>query len=282
MRQVRRRAEGPGRRVGGTLVVIAKQHPSASVQPADRLTKTRRALVTGGSRGIGRCISETLARDGCDVGIFFEGSPDDATPVMECIAEYGRAAWWRAGDVRDAEQVNRAVQAFIAEVGSIDILINNAGIVRDQVIWKMTDEQWRDVLAVDLEGVFYCCRAAVPAMRENGWGAIVNISSINGLRGKFGQTNYSAAKAGIIGLTKALAREVARFNVTVNAVAPGFIETAIVETMPAEAKAQAVGEILLGRPGRVEDVAEMVAFLCSDRARFITGEVIRVDGGQYC
>ncbi|MEK7328442.1 MAG: SDR family NAD(P)-dependent oxidoreductase, partial [Chloroflexota bacterium] len=124
-------------------------------------------------------------------------------------------------------------------------------------------------------------RAVVPAMRKSGWGAIVNISSINGLRGKFGQTNYSAAKAGVIGLTKALAKEVAKFDVTVNAVAPGFVETEIVQSMPAEARGEALKEILLGRPGTVQDVAELVAFLCGDRARFITGEVIRVDGGQY-
>jgi NAD(P)-dependent dehydrogenase (short-subunit alcohol dehydrogenase family) len=145
----------------------------------------------------------------------------------------------------------------------------------------MTDEQWRRVIDVDLTGVFNCSRAAVPTMRSNGGGSIVNISSINGLRGKFGQTNYAAAKAGGIGLTKSLAKELARYDVTVNAVAPGLIETPILDAMPAEARRSAAEEILLGRLGRVEDVAETVAFLCSDRARFITGEVIRVDGGQY-
>jgi NAD(P)-dependent dehydrogenase (short-subunit alcohol dehydrogenase family) len=145
----------------------------------------------------------------------------------------------------------------------------------------MTDQQWREVIDVDLTGMFHFARAVVPTLRAGGWGAMVNISSINGLRGKFGQTNYSAAKAGVIGLTKALAKELARFEVTVNAVAPGMIDTPILEAMSAEAKEQARSEILLGRMGRVEDVAETVAFLCSDRARFITGEVIRVDGGQY-
>jgi len=200
---------------------------------------------------------------------------------MTGIEKFDRKSWSRVGDVRDSVQVNNAVECLVAQWGGIDILVNNAGIVRDQVIWKMTDEEWRDVLDVDLTGMFHCCRAVVPAMRKGGWGAIVNISSINGLRGKFGQTNYSAAKAGVIGLTKALAKEVARFNVTVNAVAPGFVDTEIVQSMPAQAKAETLKEILLGRPGTVQDVADLVGFLCGDRSRFITGEVIRVDGGQY-
>lgn len=238
-------------------------------------------MVTGGSRGIGRCIAETLARAGCDVGIFFQGDVREAEPVMADVEKLGRKAWFRVGDVRDPAQVNDAIECLVAQWDGVDILVNNAGIVRDQVIWKMTDDEWNTVLDVDLTGMFHCCRAVVPAMRKNGWGAIVNISSINGMRGKFGQTNYSAAKAGVIGLTKALAKEVARFNVTVNAVAPGFVETEIVQSMPTEAKAETLKEILLGRPGTPQDVAELVGFICSDRARFITGEVIRVDGGQY-
>jgi len=241
----------------------------------------RRALVTGGSSGIGRCIAETLARDGADVGLFYQGEVNDGQPVLRRIESFGRRAWSRVGDVSDAAQVHSAIENFTAAMGGMEILVNCAGIFRDQVIWKMTDEEWSDVIGVDLNGVFHCCRAAVPVMRQGGWGAIINISSINGLRGKFGQTNYSAAKAGVIGLTKALAREVARFNVTVNAVAPGLIETPALTQMSAEARKESLQEILLGRPGCVEDVAELVAFLCGDRARFITGEVIRVDGGQY-
>jgi 3-oxoacyl-[acyl-carrier protein] reductase len=237
--------------------------------------------VTGGSSGIGRCIAETLARDGCDVGILYLGDPEEGRPAVTGIESHGRRAWSRIGDVADSAQVADAVGAFVTHFGGIDILVNNAGIFRDRVIWKMTDDDWRRVIDIDLTGVFNCSRAVAPTMRADGSGAIVNISSINGMRGKFGQTNYSAAKAGVIGFTKALAKELARSGVTVNAVAPGLIETGILDAMPPEARKLAEKEILLGRLGRVEDVAELVTFLCSDRARFITGEVIRVDGGQY-
>jgi len=245
------------------------------------MAMARRALVTGGSSGIGRCIAETLARDGCDVGIFYLGAPDDALPVLGRIESLGRRGWSCIGDVRDSAEVSNAVEAFAAKFGGVDVLVNNAGVFRDEVVWKMTDAQWREVIDVDLTGMFHFARAVIPRMRAGGWGAMVNISSINGLRGKFGQTNYSAAKAGVVGLTKALARETARFNVTVNAVAPGLIETPATAAMSDDARRESVGEILLGRAGRTEDVAELAAFLCSDRARFITGEVIRVDGGQY-
>jgi len=244
-------------------------------------SQVRRALVTGGSSGIGRCIAETLARDGSDVGIFYRGEAEESRPVMDRIKGWGRRTWWRTGDVADAACVHSAVESFVSAMGGIDILVNNAGVFRDAVIWKMTDEQWREVLDVNLTGMFHFARAVVPIMRAGGGGTIVNISSINGMRGKIGQTNYSAAKAGVIGLTKALAREVARFNITVNSVAPGLIDTPALKGMSPEARQASLDEILLGRAGRVEDVAEAVSFLCSDRARFITGIVLRVDGGQY-
>ncbi len=245
---------------------------------------TRRALVTGGSSGIGACVAELLARDGCDVAVLdleLPGSDGPGGGVPGRIRSQGREVLTLQGDVRDSVWVRSAVDSMVEKWGGVDILVNCAGIFRDQVIWKMDDQQWHDVIDVDLSGVFHCCKAVAPVMRAAGWGCIVNISSINGMRGKFGQTNYSAAKAGVIGLTKALARELARSDVTVNAVAPGLIETPILESMTEVAREAAVSEILLGRPGRVEDVGEMVAFLCGDRARFITGEVIRVDGGQY-
>ncbi len=241
----------------------------------------RRALVTGGARGIGRCIAATLARDGCDVCVFDREFPDDADQFVAKIESLGCQCTMIAGDVRDAAAVGDAIESVVGRWGGLDILVNNAGIVRDQVSWKMSDDQWHDVIDVNLTGAFYASRAAIPYMRETGWGAMINLSSINGMRGKFGQANYAAAKAGLIGLTKSLAKEVARFGITVNAVAPGLIETDIVRSMSADALKQAVGEILVNRPGQVEDVAEAVAFLAGDRARFITGEVLRVDGGQY-
>ena len=241
----------------------------------------QRALVTGGSSGIGRAIAVSLATAGCDVGIFHIGSPDDAQPVLDEIQATGRTAWASVTDISDSSQVNDALEAFLTQFDGVDILINNAGIFRDQVIWKMTDDQWHDVINVDLTGAFNCSRAVAPVMRKAKWGAIVNISSINGLRGKFGQTNYCAAKAGLIGLTKAMAKELARDNITVNAVAPGLIDTPATSSLPDEAREQALSEILLGRVGSPQDIADTVTFLCSNKARFITGQTIRVDGGQY-
>ncbi len=226
-----------------------------------------RALVTGGCSGIGLGIVNMLIADGYDVG------------VLDVQLDESLQVWARAVDVSNSEQVNAAIAEFAKD--GLDALVNNAGIVRDNVSWKMSDEEWQQVIDVNLTGVFNCCRAAIPYMREANKGSIVNIASINGMRGKFGQTNYSAAKAGVIGLTKALAKETARFNVTVNAVAPGMIETKILEDMTNAQRESAMQEILLGRIGKVEDVAGAVAFLCSERARFITGEVIKVDGGQY-
>jgi 3-oxoacyl-[acyl-carrier protein] reductase len=178
------------------------------------------------------------------------------------------------------------VQQVLDEFGRLDILINNAGMNWDGVVWKMTEEQWDRVIEVDLKGTFNYTRAATPFFREKGAGGhtggkIVNITSINGLRGKFGQTNYSAAKAGVIGFTKACARDLGRYGVNVNAVAPGLIETEMVKAAPEKVREMALAEIVLGRLGLPEEVAYVVTFLCTDKARHITGQVIQVDGGQY-
>jgi 3-oxoacyl-[acyl-carrier protein] reductase len=173
------------------------------------------------------------------------------------------------------------VDAVVKEFGHIDILINNAGVNRDAVVWKMTEQQWDEALDINLKGYFNYIHAVAPLFKEQKGGKIVNVTSINGIRGKFGQANYTAAKAGIIGLTKTVARELARSNVNCNAVAPGLIETDMMKQAPEDVKQKALAEIVLGRMGAPEEVAWVVTFLCTEKARHITGEVIKVDGGQY-
>ncbi|HET6273684.1 MAG TPA: beta-ketoacyl-ACP reductase [Bacteroidota bacterium] len=242
------------------------------------------ALVTGGSLGIGRAIVLALAREGADVAFTFLGFRVNAAEhedVVKEVRSLGRRCLAVESDVskfRDAEAVVRRV---VRELGGLHILVNNAGITRDGVIWKMDEEQWDTVLDVNLKGCFNYIRAASPVFREQRYGKIVSIASINGMRGKFGQANYAASKAGIIGLTKTVAKELGKYNVNVNAIAPGMIETDMTQTLSEEVKQQSVSEIVLGRFGQPEDIAEAVAFLVSEKARHITGEVMKVDGGQY-
>jgi 3-oxoacyl-[acyl-carrier protein] reductase len=244
------------------------------------------AIVTGGTRGIGRAIALDLAANGADVALNYRKSVDLAAELAETIRRMGRRALVVQADVSSFDDAQAMVQQVLDEFGRLDILINNAGMNWDGVVWKMTEEQWDRVIEVDLKGTFNYTRAATPFFREKGAGGhtggkIVNITSINGLRGKFGQTNYSAAKAGVIGFTKACARDLGRYGVNVNAVAPGLIETEMVKAAPEKVREMALAEIVLGRLGLPEEVAYVVTFLCTDKARHITGQVIQVDGGQY-
>ena len=239
------------------------------------------AIVTGGTRGIGRAIALDLAANGADIALNYRKSVDLAQELADIIRGMGRRALVVQADVSSFDDAQAMVEKVLSDFGQVDILINNAGMNWDGVVWKMSEEQWDRVINVDLKGTFNYTRAVTPIFREQGSGKIVNITSINGLRGKFGQTNYSAAKAGVIGFTKACARELGRYSVNVNSVAPGLIETEMVKEAPQKVRDMALAEIVLGRLGLPEEVAYVVTFLCTDKARHITGQVIQVDGGQY-
>ncbi|RKY89945.1 beta-ketoacyl-ACP reductase [candidate division KSB1 bacterium] len=239
------------------------------------------AIVTGGSLGIGTAISLILAEFGADVAINYRKHKKEAEEVVEKIIKKGRKGLVVQADVSDFSAAKSMVDKVLNEFGHLDILVNNAGINWDGVIWKMTEEQWDTVININLKGFFNYIRVVAPIFREQKSGKIVNVTSINGLRGKFGQSNYSASKAGIIGLTKTVARELGKYGINVNAVAPGLIETEMVKNAPESVKEMALNEIVLKRIGQPEEVAYVVAFLCSDYARHVTGEVIKVDGGQY-
>ncbi len=239
------------------------------------------AIVTGGSLGIGSAIALDLAAHGADVALNYRKHADEANAIVAEIEKMGRCGLAVQADVTSFADAQRMVDTVREKFGRLDILVCNAGINRDAVVWKMSEAQWDEVLATNLKGYFNYIRAATPVFKDQASGKIVNITSINGLRGKFGQSNYSAAKAGIIGLTKAVARELGKFSVNVNAIAPGLIETDMMKDAPADVKDKALAEIVLGRLGAPAEVAHVVTFLCSEYARHITGEVIKVDGGQY-
>ena len=239
------------------------------------------AIVTGGSLGIGRAIAVELAREGVDVAVNYRRHDTEARAVVEEITVLGRKGLAVKADVASFADAERMVAQVREAFGRLDILVCNAGITWDGVIWKMSEEQWDRVIAVNLKGYFNYNRAAAMVFKEQKRGKIVNISSINGLRGKFAQCNYAASKGGEIALSKSLAKELGKFNVNVNVVAPGMVLTEMMEAIPAEFKATAMAETVLGRFATPDDVAHLVAFLCCERARHITGEVIKIDGGQY-
>jgi 3-oxoacyl-[acyl-carrier protein] reductase len=228
------------------------------------------ALVTGGSRGIGRAIALELGRAGAEVVVGYRTGRDEAVAVAEEIG--GRAV---EADVSDAESAAALVEA----AGDVDVLVNNAGLTRDGLLVRMSDEDWRTVIDTNLSSVFYTCRAAARPMMRKRSGTIVNISSIVGVHGNWGQTNYAASKAGIIGFTKSLARELGSRNVRANVVAPGYVTTQLTDVLPEEATQAMLTNTPLGRLGDPEDVAGAVRFLCSDAAKFVTGDVLLVDGG---
>lgn len=239
----------------------------------------RVALVTGASRGIGRAIALALAGRGYAVAVNYHSSEEAANAVAQKVAASGGVARCYRADVADKEAVAAMVKSVIADFGRIDLLVNNAGITRDQLLVRMSADDWEAVLNTNLKGAFLCTQQVARAMMRQRSGCIVNISSVSGVLGQMGQANYSASKAGLIGFTKAMARELARYNVNVNAVAPGFIATEMVAALPEKVREEFLSRIPLGRLGTPEEVAEAVCYLASPAARYITGQVLVIDGG---
>lgn len=244
------------------------------------LLENKTAIVTGGSRGIGRAICVALAKEGANVVTCYARGAAAAEETVALCKELGVQAVAVQADVSKKEEVDRLFEEALKVTGTVEILVNNAGITRDGLLIRMSDEDFDQVIDANLKGTFYCMRAAAKLMMRKRYGRIVNISSVVGVSGNAGQVNYAASKAGIIGMTKSLAKELGSRNVTANAVAPGFITTDMTEGLPDAVKEQMAKEIPLARMGQPEDVANAVAFLASDRASYITGQVLHVDGGM--
>ena len=238
------------------------------------------ALVTGASRGIGAVVAARLAEAGAKVGVNYLSSHDAAAEVVDSINRRGGEAMLVEGDVGQETSAASAVKQVIDQWDRINILVNNAGINRDRLLLRMTSDDWDQVLTVDLKGAFLCTRHVMPHFIRQHGGRVINISSVVGISGNPGQANYAAAKAGLIGFTKAVAREVASRNVTVNAVAPGYVATGMVEQLSEETRQRILDRIPMGRFGTPEDVAEAVLFLCGQGAAYITGQVLTIDGGM--
>lgn len=237
------------------------------------------AVVTGASRGIGRAIALELAKEGANVVVNYSGSEAKAKEVVDEILKIGQKAIAVQANVADNDSVQNLMKTALEEFGSIDILVNNAGITRDNLLMRMKEDEWDDVINTNLKGVFLCTKAVTRQMMKQRAGRIINIASVVGVMGNAGQANYTAAKAGVIGLTKTTARELAARNILVNAVAPGFIETEMTEVLPEDVKNAMLSQIPLAKFGQAENIAKAVAFLASDDAEYITGQVLHVDGG---
>lgn len=243
--------------------------------------KKRVALVTGASRGIGRAIAITLAKQGIYVLVNYSSSPEAAQETLNEIREAGSDGELLKFSVQDSQAVENAFDGIKSRHGQLDILVNNAGISRDGLVFRMKDEEWLSTLAVNLNGAFFCSRAAARLMLKSRWGRIINISSVVGEMGNAGQAPYVSSKAGMIGLTKSLAKELATRNITVNAVAPGFIETDMTAALDDKLKEEHLKAIPVGRYGHADEVAQLVAFLASDSAAYITGQIVGINGGMY-
>ncbi|MGI5839137.1 MAG: 3-oxoacyl-[acyl-carrier-protein] reductase [bacterium] len=241
--------------------------------------ENRAAIVTGGGRGIGKAIALALAEAGADV-VLAGRNPAPLATVAAAIKDMGRRAFPVRTDVSNSAEAGRLLDAAVSEFGRVDVLVNNAGITRDALLLRMKEDDWDTVMGINLKGTFNCIKAAAKPMFKQRSGAIINITSVVGLTGNIGQANYSASKAGVIGLTKSAAKEFGPRGITVNAVAPGFIFTEMTEHLPAEAKESFLGRIPLGRGGTPEDVARVVVFLASPAAAYISGQTINVDGGM--
>ena len=238
------------------------------------------ALITGASRGIGRATALELAKAGAKIVINYAGNAAAAQEVLKAIQDLGGQAIAVQANIAVAAEVDELIEKTVAAFGSIDILVNNAGITRDTLLMRMKEADWDAVLDTNLKGVFLCTKAAAKLMMKQRSGKIINMTSVVGLTGNAGQANYAAAKAGVVGFTKSMAKELGSRGITVNAVAPGFIATDMTEVLPDSVKEQMTGNIPLGRPGTPSDVAKAVLFLCSDAAAYITGQTLNVDGGM--
>jgi 3-oxoacyl-[acyl-carrier protein] reductase len=239
------------------------------------------ALVTGASRGIGREIALELARNGANVAVNYSGSEVKANEVVDEIKKIGKDAFAIKCDVSNSEEVATMIKETIDRFGKLDILVNNAGITKDNLLMRMKEDEWDDVININLKGVFLCTKAVTRQMMKQREGRIINIASIVGAMGNAGQANYVAAKAGIIGLTKTTAKELAARNITVNAIAPGFITTDMTDQLPEDIKAEMLKQIPLARLGEPKDIAKMAAFLASDDSSYITGQTMHINGGMF-